>query len=173
MLDRLQKRLMKQMEMIIGALDSLSARCLTLERGVLQFKGELPSKLVVETTALMRRVSECKRDLNALNQELKGDGSIERKLADLEYKIDHSMEGMYVSLDNEVQDLHAGTKDLAERNVRDESDFQEFVMGELKMVGRGVQLEEKARKKTDDEIVSAINVYSSALQNGLRSANLR
>ncbi len=46
-------------------------------------------------------------------------------------------------------------------------------MQELKMVGRGVQLEEKSRKKTDDEIVSAINVYTNAQQNGLRAANVR
>lgn len=41
------------------------------------------------------------------------------------------------------------------------------------MVARGMQLEEKARKKTDDEITSAIEVYSNSLYNGLRIANVR
>ena len=61
MLERLQKKLMKRMEQIAVALESLAARCLTLERGILQFKGVLPSKLVIDTTALMKRIG--KRDI--------------------------------------------------------------------------------------------------------------
>lgn len=49
---------MKRMEQIAVALESLAARCLTLERGILQFKGVLPSKLVIDTTALMKRIGE-------------------------------------------------------------------------------------------------------------------
>ncbi len=69
-------------------------------------------------------------------------------------------------------EMSQDVKKLATRNVQEEEQFQSFVLDELKMVRKGVALEERARKKTDDEIVAAINVYTNALQNGLRSANL-
>lgn len=171
MLDRLQKRLVKQMEHTIGALDSLSARCLTLERGILQFKGDLPSKLVVETTAIMRKVEDCKQQMKVWQKEIRADCSMEVMVGELEYKLDAQMETFYSHLDTEIEELHQGVKELAIRNVKDEKEFQNFVKDELSMVRKGVKLEEQARQRTDDEIVSAIHVYSNALQNGLRIAN--
>ncbi|CAD7923881.1 unnamed protein product [Amoebophrya sp. A120] len=93
MLDKLQKKLMRQMEQIIAALDSLSARCLTLERGMMQFRGELPSKLMVETDAMARRVADMKKDLQVVADEIRGDGSADRMIGQLEYAIDHQVRG--------------------------------------------------------------------------------
>ena len=66
--------------------------------------------------------------------------------------------------------MQTEVKTLSERNIRDEQDFQDFVSDELKLVTKGLNLEKKARQKTDDEIVAAIHVYTSALQKGLKTA---
>merc|ERR1712194_242648 len=133
MLDRLQKKLMKKLEQITVALESLAARCLTLERGILQFKGELPSKLLIDTTTIMKRVTDCKRILESLRSDTmsqKGDESAIRNLADIEYKLDAKMESMYGSLETEIQEMHGEVKHLSDRNIKDEQEFQEFVMEE-------------------------------------------
>eukprot|EP00392_Amoebophrya_sp_AT5.2_P013652 g13781.t1 len=176
MLDKLQKKMMRQMEQIIAAFDSLSARCLTLERGMMQFRGELPSKLMVEMDAMMRRTVECKKELALVAESLNGDrsstSSVQKQVGELEYAIDHNMERFFSDADLAGREMSGEIKNLATRNIKDEEAFQRFVLEELKMVRKGVSLEEKARKKTDDEIVAAINVYTNALQNGLRAANL-
>ncbi len=58
---------------------------------MMQFRGELPSKLMVETDAMARRVADMKKDLQVVADEIRGDGSADRMIGQLEYAIDHQV----------------------------------------------------------------------------------
>lgn len=71
-----------------------------------------------------------------------------------------------------MKELSEYIKGVAKRDVSDEAEFQNFVLEELSVINKGIQLEKRAREKTDEEVVSAVNIYTNALQSGLRSANV-
>lgn len=68
MLERLQKRITSSMGTLVSALDTLSARCVTLERGLLQFRGKLPSKLGAQLTRISSRVEICRKAVASLGE---------------------------------------------------------------------------------------------------------
>ncbi|CAD7953206.1 unnamed protein product [Amoebophrya sp. A25] len=255
MLDRVQKRIQNHMRQVVAALDSLAARCLTLERAILQFRGELPSKLTIDAKHLSDSVNSLKSKMRGFVSDgqteeehveslLAEDGAIlksesegaskdkapprrvrvlmdddddkqaaEKKqskeidlgssssrsassskkksnsldstvnqgtsnksgvlLAETAIRLGTQMSrqvGRFVQdSDKMAADISSGLEMLAKRNETEEKAFQDFVSSELKVVKRGVDLEGKARQKTDEEILNAINVYSGALQKALRT----
>jgi len=53
MLQRLQSNILVRIEKLAASIESLTLRCTALEKGIGQFRGELPSKLQVDTAALL------------------------------------------------------------------------------------------------------------------------
>ena len=130
----------------------------------------------------MKRIQECKKILESFkltysggdktwNWEGLAQESMTRRVSDLEYRIDTKIESMYASLEEEWKELSQYISKISIRDVNEEQEFQNFVLEELSVVNKGIQLEKRAREKTDEEVVSAINIYTNALQKGLRTAN--
>merc|ERR1711924_166494 len=70
MLDRLQSKILARIEKLTASLDSLTTRCGALESGISAFKGELPTKLSVDTAALIK-------EIDSLRNNIEQDRSIE------------------------------------------------------------------------------------------------
>lgn len=82
MLDRLQNGILGKLEEVAKTVETLALRkggvgsalegmvgTTTLERGMLQFRGELPSKLLVDASALQREIKE-------LGEKMKGERQV-------------------------------------------------------------------------------------------------
>jgi hypothetical protein len=57
MLERLQSTILVRVEKLASSIETLTLRCTALEKGISQFRGELPSKLQVDTAALVKEIS--------------------------------------------------------------------------------------------------------------------
>jgi len=174
MLDRVQKKILRRMERLTSAIESLSTRCTTLERGIQQFKGELPSKLQVDTAALIREIAELKSAMEAdKKHRIERDTQYLKRIAEVEYGIDSKFESSFAVLEQQTQALKQEIENLSRTDDTSEEQFRAFILEEVSSLKNGLNLATQAREQTDDEIVQAINQYTNALQKGLRSANYR
>lgn len=90
------------LEMIFLAIRYLSKipvqnfRCLTLERGILQFQGELPSKLAVEADGISKKVAALGTVLDGMrNNAIPLTDGISKKINDAEYAMDSKVKTFF------------------------------------------------------------------------------
>merc|ERR1712050_403825 len=85
MLERLQSNILVRIEKLASSIESLTLRCSALEKGIAQFRGELPSKLQVDTAALVKEISELRRHMEQdRKSRLERDTKMLRRLAEME-----------------------------------------------------------------------------------------
>jgi hypothetical protein len=163
--EKMQNRVGKRLERIIGELDMMETRCATLERGQQQFRGEVPSKLQVDTAALIK-------EMNELRTRLDGDVKIWRAREDaVMRKIDLTFKNIMVELEKfenvETDILNKAKADLSKLGTNNQTK-QKTIIDEISQIRQSVQLEEENRKFADSEILNAVNSYTGVLQKGLR-----
>jgi len=169
MLDELQRKMLCRMEKITCAIESLGIRCQTLEKGIQQFKGELPSKLQLDTTALMREITELKANMEDNKRfRLERDQDFVKHSGEVEFKIDQKADTFFLALQKELAEYSVIIETLTHADHGAEEEFRSFALEELQTLKNGLTLASQAREQTDDEIVNAINLYTTALQRGLQ-----
>merc|ERR1712187_600678 len=85
MLQRLQSNITVRIEKLASSIESLTLRCSSLEKGISQFRGELPSKLQVDTAALVKEISELRRQMELdRKSRIERDTVLLRRLAEME-----------------------------------------------------------------------------------------
>merc|ERR1712050_710815 len=104
MLERLQSNILVRIEKLASSIESLTMRCTALEKGISQFRGELPSKLQVDTAALVKEISELRRHMEAdRKSRIERDTGLLRRLAEMETHVcsqfDQGMDSMRASTD--------------------------------------------------------------------------
>ncbi len=162
--EKMQNRVAKRLERLLAELDTLETRCVTLERGQQQFRGEIPSKLLVDTAALVK-------EMNGLKAKLDDDVKVWRAREDaLLRKIEGTVKNVVIdvekfeSLENDI--LAKIKKDMG-RLARDGDIKRQTMIDEISEVRQSIQLEEENRKYADAEILTAVNSYSGVLQKSL------
>jgi len=177
MLQRLQASIVVRIEKLAASIESLTLRCTALEKGIAQFRGELPSKLQVDTAALVKEISELRRQMEMDRQSrIERDTALLRRLAEMESveatQFDQGAAGLQTNFDQlkaEIDGL-ARTDDAADTRTEK---FRAFMLEEIAGMKNTLTISSIARHQTDDEIVQAMNQYTNALQKGLHSANNR
>eukprot|EP00397_Hematodinium_sp_SG-2012_P039769 GEMP01043477.1.p1 GENE.GEMP01043477.1~~GEMP01043477.1.p1 ORF type:complete len:319 (+),score=95.01 GEMP01043477.1:232-1188(+) len=171
MLDDLQRKMLSRMEKLTCAIESLNIRCQTLEKGIQQFKGELPSKLQMDTASLIKAISELAGQMEANKKgRLERDQDFAKRSGEVEFKIDQKADNAFISFDKDLAQFAHAIECLGHTDEADEEEFRAFILEELQTLKNGLSLAAQARERTDDEIVVAINQYTTALQKGLRKA---
>jgi hypothetical protein len=174
MLDRLQSKILARIEGLTTSLDSLTTRCGALESGISAFKGELPTKLSVDTAALIKEIDTLR---NNIEQDKKHrnerDTAYLRRIAEVEYGIDSKFESGFAIMEQQTQALKHEIASLSRTDESSEEQFRAFILEEVAALKNSLSLAAQAREQTDDEIVQAINQYTNALHKGLRAANAR
>merc|ERR1712217_904666 len=85
MLERLQSNILIRIEKLASSIESLTLRCSALEKGISQFRGELPSKLQVDTAALVKEISELRRQVDMDRKtRIERDTVLLRRLVEME-----------------------------------------------------------------------------------------
>jgi len=177
MLQRLQGNILVKIEKLGATIESLTLRCTALEKGISQFRGELPSKLQVDTAALVKEISELRRHMEADRQSrIERDTALLRRLAEMESVEATLFEQGAVTLHSSYEQLKAEIDGLARTEEVSDSrteKFRAFMLEEIAGMKNTLAISAQAREQTDDEIVQAMNQYTNALQKGLHSANNR
>ncbi len=149
-LQKLQKRINTKFNNLIEFLETIEVRIVTLERGIQQYKGELPSKLQVDTASLVKEVSDIRQRME--NDErvwAARDEAIQKRISD-------SMNRIF------------GNIDIIESKEINNS-FNEFLISEIAEIRNLISIESEMRTNSDDEIFKALERYTQSLQNGMRN----
>lgn len=175
MLERLQSNILVRIEKLAASIESLTLRCSALEKGIAQFRGELPSKLQVDTAALVKEITELRRHMDQdRKSRIERDTFLLRRLAELESAEAAQFEVGSTSLEKSVEQLTVEIDGLARTDevsdTRTEK-FRAFILEEIAGMKNTLAVSTQAREQTDDEIVLALTQYTNALQKGLHSAN--
>eukprot|EP00928_Gymnodinium_smaydae_P046969 TRINITY_DN31314_c0_g1_i1.p1 TRINITY_DN31314_c0_g1~~TRINITY_DN31314_c0_g1_i1.p1 ORF type:complete len:292 (+),score=84.50 TRINITY_DN31314_c0_g1_i1:86-961(+) len=177
MLQRLQSALIVRIEKLAASIESLTLRCGALEKGIQQFRGELPTKLQVDTAALVKEISELRRQMETDRQSrIERDTALLRRLAEMEAAENAQFDKGNAATMNGVERLKADIDGLARTEEVTDSrteKFRAFMLQEIAGMKNTLSISSHARAQTDDEIVQAMNQYTNALQKGLHSANNR
>jgi len=177
MLERLQSNILLRVEKLAASIETLTLRCTALEKGIAQFRGELPSKLQVDTAALVKEISEMRRQMdNDRKSRIERDTVLLRRLAEMESaeaaQFDAGNNQLVQATDqlkSEVDRMNR-TEELADSRTEK---FRSFILEEIAGMKNTLAISAQTREQTDDEIVQAMNQYTNALQKGLHSANNR
>merc|ERR1719473_422583 len=85
MLQRLQASIVVRIEKLAASIESLTLRCTALEKGIAQFRGELPSKLQVDTAALVKEISALRNQMDIdRSARIERDTALLRRLTEVE-----------------------------------------------------------------------------------------
>eukprot|EP00427_Karlodinium_veneficum_P024534 CAMPEP_0169099894 /NCGR_PEP_ID=MMETSP1015-20121227/20797_1 /TAXON_ID=342587 /ORGANISM="Karlodinium micrum, Strain CCMP2283" /LENGTH=287 /DNA_ID=CAMNT_0009160799 /DNA_START=80 /DNA_END=944 /DNA_ORIENTATION=+ len=180
MLDKLQSNIMERVEKLAISIESLTLRCTALEKAISQFKGELPSKLQVDTASLVKEISSLRKQAELDRQSrIERDTALLRRLAEMD---SHEAAMLEKSFNDQMR-LFQRTKaeidglarqaelEKAESDSRTDK-FRSFILEEIAGMKNTLQVTAQARAQTDDEIVQAMTQYSHALQKGLQAATI-
>lgn len=175
MLESLQDTAIRRLANLADTVELMQARVLTLERGMAQFKGELPSKLQVDTAALMQEAAALKvsvEQMRTLGRNV--DDEMSAKMDQLEEDALKSAEQNRVIAGVKFSEATADCERMVKpTNSSQEEKFRDFTLQEFATVKTAMTLEAEQRQKSDNEILDAIKFYSDALQRGIRDSKRR
>lgn len=174
MLQKLQVSILVRIAKLASSIESLSWRCCALERGIFQFRKELPAKLQNDSTMLVKEIGELRRHMDADRQRrIERDTALFRQLADKEKAEMAQFERGRSSMQNHIAHIQAEMLQLVRPDEDNSSaaKFRVFILEELSVMKNILAISRQAREQTDDEIVQAMSQYTNALQKGLHAAN--
>mmetsp|Transcript_137203 Transcript_137203/g.242588 ORF Transcript_137203/g.242588 Transcript_137203/m.242588 type:complete len:417 (-) Transcript_137203:80-1330(-) len=172
MLSRVQGRILHRFELLSQSMESLFGRLVTLERGIQQFKGELPSNLQVETASLFQAIREITNNFeDDRRQRSETDQFLFRRLEESDCNVDARVEQELAALERCAE---AVQMELEEFSADADTPIPSKWVGLLENLAQlrgGIAKEAQRRETVDDQVVQAINQYTSALQRTLSMSN--
>ncbi len=165
-IEKMTARIARRVEKVLAEIEMIETRLTTLERGQQQFRGERPSKLQVDTAALIKEMNDAK---NKLIQE---DVPMWRAREEaLVRKIEMTMKNVFLCVDkysNVEEEIVRKIRSDMEKLSTKKSNKNEIIVKSISEIRQSIQLEEENRKFSDEEIMNAINNYTGSLQRGLQ-----
>lgn len=175
MLESIQDTAIRRLANLADNLEAMQARIVTLERGLAQFRGDLPSKLQVDTAALMQESAALKLSIEQMrNLGRSVDDEMSRKFDQLETEGLRAADRNQIMSAGKFADATADCEMMVKpTNASQEEKFRDFTLQEFATVKTALTLESEQRQKSDNEILDAIKFYSDALQRGIEDSKRR
>jgi len=172
MLNTIQGRILTRFDRICQSMETLFERCSTLERGIQQLRGELPTKHQVESNALVHTIKELGHDFeNDRKQRVDQDNHFLRLIQDSEHGVDRRMEQQLEILEKRAEAIKGSIDEFAIEEEVPVSGARAKILEETARVRASIFEEERRRELSDDEVVQAINEYTNALHRSLSKTN--
>jgi len=170
MVSRMQGSVLERFQQLSRSVESLCERCSTVERGIQQFRGEVPSKLGVETVALRKNLRRLVADFQAdQHQRREEDAQLLRAFEEGEGAIDTRLQQEVAHLERQREALQELIDEFMSAEDREERQRQrDIVQDRLTALESDLTEEASARELADDQVVQAINEYTSLLHRSLR-----
>lgn len=173
MVSRVQMQIAARFGQLSQSVESLCERCATVERGIQQLRGEVPSKLQVESVRLQFKLREMVADLHTdRGRRVEHDAQLLRSVEEVEHSIDFRMQRELALLERQIEALQELIDEVASAGERPEArGRRDAVLAELAAVRDGVAAEARNREAADDQVVQAINQYTAMLHRSLSTVN--
>eukprot|EP00742_Colponemidia_sp_Colp-10_P014550 GILJ01016536.1.p1 GENE.GILJ01016536.1~~GILJ01016536.1.p1 ORF type:complete len:299 (-),score=58.89 GILJ01016536.1:143-1039(-) len=173
-MDKLQASFIRKLERVQENVESLTRRGESLEQNVKEWLHVLPKKLQAEIAAVVSAIGQLRQGIEADKKvRVEKDTHILKRLGEAEYKVDKKFELEHTDREGKVNNLQMEVERTGKLKATGDDKFRIFVMEELTNLKNNLLAEAHSRTCGDDEIVQALNHYTNALQQGLRSVNVR
>eukprot|EP00971_Amphidinium_carterae_P216642 4300617-Amphidinium_carterae.1 len=158
----LHNKLAERSQQLGKHLAELTDRCSMLECGIRQFKGEAPSKLQVETTALWQEARTLQAALEASAVEcLDKDAHLLQQIAEADHKVDCRMAQELTLLERQLEVLQQQFEDFTSSEETTRASTENSILKRLQEVDEDLKAETRCRERADDDLVKAINRYTT------------
>lgn len=174
MLTGLQSKVSERFDTLTRSVESVHQRCLALERGIQQFRGQLPSKLEVDTSATSRGVKELAAQFEAhCKQTAQKDQHILQSIAEAHFGVDLQVERSLSQMERRTEMLQELIDELAqEEETPHRTPFEIDVLEQIAALKGQLSDESAARETADDAIIQAIDEYVEVMGRSLHFPNL-
>ncbi|PHJ19639.1 sf-assemblin beta giardin protein [Cystoisospora suis] len=167
--DKLSSVFVEKFEQLQCALDALNDRLAVVER-------EFTAEREKQTKEWEEKNTVIARDMSAIQEALETDKQsrteremqIAKRLGELEYRTEGKFEAEKNAREQKYDQVREELEEAKRMRERGEEKFQTFVLEEVAALKNGLILESQAREGADDDIVQAVNHYTTALQDALR-----
>eukprot|EP00922_Rhytidocystis_sp_ex-Travisia-forbesii_P039063 GHVS01058162.1.p1 GENE.GHVS01058162.1~~GHVS01058162.1.p1 ORF type:complete len:260 (-),score=46.38 GHVS01058162.1:593-1372(-) len=169
MLGGLQTEVIKRIEASQLEVHSLAVRCQKLEAHLADMKGQMPSQLQADAVVLFRDIRQLKEGLDAERADTANrDTQIGKSIAEMQHSIQTKLTEEASSRDEQLGSLKGGLDKLSRAGDSKVQQFRGLVFEEMTNLKNGLTGANQAREQSDDEILQALQQYTSSLQKGLR-----
>lgn len=173
MVQHIQGKLSARFGQLSKSVETLSARCSTVERGIQQLKGEVPSKLQVETAALKQTILGMASELALESQRtLEQDEEVLARLEEGQRNVDNQLQKELAQLERRGEALQELIDQLSSSRLDAETqNTRTSIQNSFVELNEAIAQEVSQREAADDKVVQAINEYTSTLHRSLSVAN--
>lgn len=173
MVDRIQSRMFERFSQLSKSIEALTDRLATMERGIKQFKGELPSKLQVDTAALKNMITDLFAEFRAEQQRAADEAAaLFRRIEEGALAVDAKMQKELAQLERRGEALQELIDQFSSVQEDSEAQGRKVVLeAQFASLREALFLEVQHREQADDKVVQAINEYTSTLHRSLTRAN--
>eukprot|EP00930_Biecheleria_cincta_P029504 TRINITY_DN20522_c0_g1_i1.p1 TRINITY_DN20522_c0_g1~~TRINITY_DN20522_c0_g1_i1.p1 ORF type:complete len:373 (-),score=91.25 TRINITY_DN20522_c0_g1_i1:52-1170(-) len=173
MVQHLQGKLSERFAHLSKSVEMLSERCSTVERGIQQLKGEVPSKLQLETAALKQTILDMLSELAAETQRTsEQDDEVLARLEEGQRNVDSQLQKELAQLERRGEALQELIDQISFSRVDSETETSRAgIQNSFVEINEAIAHEVSRREAADDKVVQAINEYTSTLHRSLTVAN--
>merc|ERR1719401_90481 len=168
MFNGVQSRTCDRFDRLATSLDSLVERCAQLEQGIQQLKGELPTRLHVDGQALVRTMKDLTAELESeAKQKLDQDNHLLKVIEESERTIDMRTQQELDMLEKRCESLVSALDEFAREGDVPEGGKRAQIIENISRLRAAISEEARTRERTDDDVVQAINEYTTVLHRSL------
>lgn len=169
MLDVIQTRLSERFSSLLSSVDALTDRCISLELGIQQFKGSVPSQLQVEMTSLKEELSQLLEDFKHQQQQsFSQEDAFRQRLEEGGLNVDMEMQKELTRIERRAEALQETIDQFAPAEALVEK--RASALDQLAQLREQLDFEVSQRQAADDEVGQAISDYRTTLLRSLSVA---
>lgn len=169
MLDVIQTRLSERFSSLLSSVDALTDRCISLELGIQQFKGSVPSQLQVEMTSLKEELSQLLEDFKHQQQQsFSQEDAFRQRLEEGGLNVDMEMQKELTRIERRAEALQETIDQFAPAEALVEK--RASSLDQLAQLREQLDFEVSQRQAADDEVGQAISDYRTTLLRSLSVA---
>ncbi|CXI50859.1 SF-assemblin, putative [Plasmodium berghei] len=174
MINNVLNKITTKIENISLDLDKIIKKCEELEKGTGQIKVDLPTKIQAELITLKREIFDFHIIINKyLHNKKKRDNILFGKIENIDAYINSKIQSEISFKHEDLLILKNESEKLLNYDLDDDINFKNLFIDEIEEIKDALSLTIKEREKSDDDIIQAMNKYTSILQKALQSVIAR
>ncbi|CZU00026.1 hypothetical protein PFAG_05403 [Plasmodium falciparum Santa Lucia] len=171
MINNVLNKITTKIESISSDLDKIIHKCEELEKVISQIKVDIPTKIQTDMISLKREIADFQLVINKyLNNKKKRDNILYGKIENISAYLTGKIQSEIAFKQHDLSYLKNESDRLLNYDNDDDVNFKNVFLQEVEEIKDALNLTVKAREQSDDDIIQAMNKYTSVLQKALQSA---
>lgn len=167
--DKLSSVFVEKFEQLQCAIDALNERLSVVEKEFTVEKEKQAREGDERNSFMVKELSSIKASVESDSQvRQEREVQLAKRLGELECRTEEKFESEKNTREQKYDQAHEELEEAKRTRERNEEKFQTFALEEIAALKNGLILESQARESADDDIVQAVNHYTTALQDALR-----